>query len=137
METIVNQEEIRNDQQDVQEISPKALKNGVKRIIHHIKSLETKMKAYRCCNLRRKKMVESINVTFDEDCVTKDDDEIVPSSKSEGSEGESVKDEEDAVEQDQSNKETTVNQEEIRNDQQDVQENFPKALKEWCQKNHR
>ena len=39
-----------------------------------------------------KKIVESINVTFDEDCVTKDNDEIVPSCKSEGSEGESMKD---------------------------------------------
>ena len=63
--------------------------------------------------MRKKKIVESINVTFDEDCVTKDDDEIVPSSKSEGSKGESVKDEEEAPKQDQSNKETTVNQEEI------------------------
>ena len=49
---------------------------------------------------------------------------------------ESVKDEEEAPEQDQSNKETKINQEEIRNDQQDVQENSPKASKEWCQKNH-
>ena len=39
-------------------------------------------------------MVESINVTFDEDCVTKDDDEIFPSRKSKGFEGESMKDEE-------------------------------------------
>ena len=62
-------------------------------------------------------MVESINVTFDEDCVTKDDDEIFTSIKSEGSEGEYVKDEEEAPEEDQSNKETTVNQEEMRNDQ--------------------
>ena len=54
-----------------------------------------KRKAYRCYNLRRKQIVESINVTFDEDCVTKDDDEIVPSSKCEG---ESVKDEEEAPE---------------------------------------
>ena len=73
--------------------------------------------------------MESINVTFDKDCVTKDEDEIVPSRKSEGSKAESVKDEEEALEQDQSNKETTVNQEEIRNDQQEVQENYPKALK--------
>ena len=80
--------------------------------------------------------MESIHVTFDEDCVTKDDDEIVPSRKSEGSEEESVKDEEEAPKQDQSNKEITVNQEVIRNDQQDVQENSPKALIEWCQKNH-
>ena len=43
-----------------------------------------------------KKIVESINVTFDEDCVTKDDDEIVPSRKYKGSEGESMKDEEEA-----------------------------------------
>ena len=64
-----------------------------------------KRKDYKCYNLRRKQIVESINVTFDEDCVTKDDNEIVPSSKSEGSEGESVKDEEEALEQDQSNKE--------------------------------
>ena len=76
-----------------------------------------------------KKTVESINVTFYEDCVTKDDDDIVPSRKLEGSEGEYVKDEEEAPEQDQSNKDKTVNQEEIRNDQQDVQENSPKALK--------
>ena len=80
--------------------------------------------------------MENINVTFDEDCVTKDDDEILPSRKFEGSEGEFVKDEEEAPKEDQSNKETIVNQEEIRNDQQNVQENSPKALKEWCQKNH-
>ena len=43
-----------------------------------------------CYNLRRKQTVESINVTFDEDFVTKDDDEIVPSRKFEGSEGEFV-----------------------------------------------
>ena len=53
--------------------------------------------------------MESINVTFDENCAIKVDDEIVPSSKSEGSEGEYVKDEEEAPEQDQSNKETTFN----------------------------
>ena len=73
--------------------------------------------------------MESINVTFDEDCVTKDYNEIFPSRKSEGSVGESMKDEEEAPEQGQENKETVVNQEEIRNDQQDVQENSPKALK--------
>ena len=73
--------------------------------------------------------MESINVTFDEYCVTKDDDEIFPSSKSEGSEGESVKDEEKALGQDQSNKETIVNQEEIKNNLYDVQENSLKALK--------
>ena len=47
-----------------------------------------------------------------------------------------MKDEEEAPEQDQSNKETIVNQEEIRNDQHDVHENSPKSLKEWFQKNH-
>ena len=67
--------------------------------------------------MRRKQIVEIINVTFDEYCVTKDDNEIVPSSKSEGSEGESMKDEEEALEQDQKNKETMFNQEEIINDQ--------------------
>ena len=61
--------------------------------------------------------MERINVTFDEDCVTKDDDENVPSSKSEGSKGESMKNEEESPEQDQLNKETTVNQEEIINNQ--------------------
>jgi len=91
-----------------------------------------KRKAYRCYNLRKKQIVESINVTFDEECALKDNNEIV----SEGLEVESVKDEEEAPEQGQSNKETTVNQEEIRNDQHDVQENFPNILKEWCQKNH-
>ena len=55
--------------------------------------------------------MENINVTIDEDCVIKDEDEIVPSRKFEGSKGESVQDEEEAPEQDQSNKEITVNQE--------------------------
>ena len=86
--------------------------------------------------MRRKQIVESINVTFDEDYVTKDDDETVPLRKYEESEEESVKDEEESGEQEKSNKETTINQEEIRNDQQYVQENSPKALKEWCQNNH-
>ena len=36
---------------------------------------------------KAKKIVESINVTFDKDFVTKDDDEIVPSRKSTGFEG--------------------------------------------------
>ena len=40
-----------------------------------------------------------------------------------------MKDEKEAPKQDQSNKEKTVNQEEMRNDQQDVQENSPKDLK--------
>ena len=53
--------------------------------------------------MRRKQIVEIINVTFDEDCVKKDDNEIVPSINSEASEGESMKDEEEAPEQDQSN----------------------------------
>lgn len=43
-----------------------------------------------------------------------------------------MKDEEEAPEQDQSNKETKVNQEEIRNYQQEVQETSLKVLKEWC-----
>ena len=73
--------------------------------------------------------MESINVNFDEDCVTKDDDEIVPSSKYKGSQGESVMFEEETLEQDQWNKETKINQEEIINDHHDVQENSPKALK--------
>ena len=47
-----------------------------------------------------------------------------------------MKDEEEAPEQDQSNKETPVNQEEIRNDQHDVEEVSPKGSKEWYQKNH-
>ena len=46
-----------------------------------------KRKEYRCYNLRPNKIVESINFTFDEDYVTKDDDEIIPSRKSEGYEG--------------------------------------------------
>ena len=71
--------------------------------------------------MREKQIVESINVTFDEYCVKKDENEIVPSIKSEGSEVESMKEEEEAPEQDQSNQETTFNQEEIKNDQQDVQ----------------
>ena len=54
--------------------------------------------------------MESINVTVDEDCVPKDNDEIVPSRKSKGSKVESVKDEEEAPKQDQSNKETIFNQ---------------------------
>jgi len=54
---------------------------------------------------------------FWQDCVLKDNNEIVSSSKSEGLELESVKDEEEAPKQDQSNNETLVNQEEIRNDQ--------------------
>ena len=37
--------------------------------------------------MRQKQIVESINVTFDEDFVTKDDDEIVPSRKYEGYDG--------------------------------------------------
>ena len=49
-------------------------------------------------HLRKKQIVESINVTFDEYC------EIISSGKSEGLEVESVKDEEEAPEQDQSNK---------------------------------
>ena len=40
-----------------------------------------------------------------------------------------MKDEEESLEHDQSNKEKTINQEEIRNDQQDVQETSPKVLK--------
>ena len=94
-----------------------------------------KIKAYRCYNLRRNQIVESINVTFDEDCVINDNNEIVSLSKSEGLEVEFVKDEEEAPEQDQSNKETPVNQEEIINGQQDVQEVSPKGSKEWYQKN--
>lgn len=39
-----------------------------------------KRKAYRCYNIRKKQIVESINVTFDEDCGPKDNDEIVSSS---------------------------------------------------------
>ena len=62
-----------------------------------------KRKAYRCDNMRQKQIVESINVTFDEGCIIKDDDEIVPSGKYKGSEVECVKDEEEAPEQDQSN----------------------------------
>lgn len=73
--------------------------------------------AYRCCNIRWKQIVERINFNFDEDCVTKDNDEIVPSRKSKGFEVEYVKDEEEVIEQDQSNKETIVNHEEIINDQ--------------------
>ena len=69
-----------------------------------------KIKAYRCHNLRQKQIVESINVTFYKDCVLKDNNEIISSTKSEGLEVESVKDEEEAPEQDQSNKETPVNQ---------------------------
>ena len=46
-----------------------------------------KRKAYRCYNMRRKQIMESINVTFDEYCVTKDDDEIVPSRKYKGYKG--------------------------------------------------
>ena len=43
-----------------------------------------KRKAYKCYNMRQKQIVETINVTFYEDFVTKDDDENVPSRKSEG-----------------------------------------------------
>ena len=75
-----------------------------------------KRKAYRCYNLRWKQIVESINSNFYENCITKDDDEIVPLRKYKRYEGESMKDKED-LEQDQSNKKTIVNQEEIRNDQ--------------------
>ena len=75
-------------------------------------------------------------LNLDENGVLKDNNEIISPRKSKGLEVGSVKDEEEAPEQGQSNKETTVNQEEIRNDQQDVQETYPKVLKEWCQKNH-
>lgn len=40
-----------------------------------------------------------------------------------------MKEEEEAGEKNQSNKETIVNQDEIRNDQHDVQETSPKVLK--------
>ena len=58
-----------------------------------------KRKDYRCYNLRQKQIVESINVTFDEDCVLKDNNEIISLRKSKGLEVESVKDEEEAPEQ--------------------------------------
>jgi len=45
--------------------------------------------------------VEIIKVTFDEDCGPKDNDEIVSSRKYKGFEEESMKDEEEAPEQDQ------------------------------------
>ena len=96
----------------------------------------SKIKAFKCCNIRQKQIVESINVTFNENGVLKDNNEIISPRKSEGLEVESMKDEEEALKQDQSNKETTLNQEEIRNYQQDVQETSPKVLIEWGQKNH-
>ena len=40
-----------------------------------------KIKAYKCYNLRRKQIVESINVTFDEDGVLASNDEDLESLK--------------------------------------------------------
>ena len=91
-----------------------------------------KRKAYKCYNLRRKQIVESINVTFDEDSVLTNNEEDLESLKLEtDAEKGIVK----ILEQ-----EATINQEEVNNDQQDIQEQQqeapPKRTKEWIQKNH-
>ncbi len=65
-----------------------------------------------CYNLRRKQIVESINVTFDEDGVLTNNDEDPESLKHET---EVEKDTEKSIEQ-----EATINQEEVNNDQQDI-----------------
>ena len=91
-----------------------------------------KRKAYKCYNLRQKHIVESINVTFDEDSVLTNNDEDLESLKLET---EAEKDTDKILEQ-----EATMNQEEVNNDHKDIreqqQEAPPKRTKEWIQKNH-
>ena len=91
-----------------------------------------KTKFYKCYNLRRKQIVDSINVTFDEDSVLMNNDEDLESLKLEI---EAEKGTEKILEQ-----EATINQEEVNNDQQDMQQQqqqaSPKRTKEWIQKNH-
>ena len=71
-----------------------------------------KRKTYKCYNLRIKQLVESINVTFDEDGVLASNDEDLESLKLET---EAEKDTEKIVEQ-----EATINEEEVNNDHQDI-----------------
>ena len=91
-----------------------------------------KRKAYKCYNIRRKQIVESINVTFDEDGVLASNDEDLESLKLET---EVEKDTDKIVEQ-----EETINKEEVNNDHQYIleqqQETPPRRTKEWIQKNH-
>ena len=91
-----------------------------------------KRKAYKCYNLRRKQIVESINVTCDENGVLANNDEDLESLKLER---EAEKDTDKILEQ-----EATINQEEVNNNHQDIpekqQEAPPRITKEWIQKNH-
>ena len=73
-----------------------------------------KRNAYKCYNLRRKHIVESINVTFGEDGVLTNNDEDLESLKLET---EAEKDTDKIVEQ-----EATINEEEEHNDHQDIPE---------------
>ena len=91
-----------------------------------------KRKSYKCYNLRRKQIVESINFTFDEDGILVNNDEDLEYLKLEI---EAEKGIDKIVEQ-----EATINEEEVNNDHQDIpeqqQEAPPRRTKEWIQKNH-
>ena len=73
-----------------------------------------KRKAYKCYNLRRKQIVESINVTLDKYGVLVSNDEDLESLKLET---EAEKDTEEILE-----REATINHEEVNNDHQDIPE---------------
>ena len=92
-----------------------------------------KIKAYKCYNIRRKHILESINFTVEEDGVLMNNDEDLESLKLETK---VEKDIEKILEQELA----TFNQEEVNNQHQDIyeqqQEAPPKRTKEWIQKNH-
>jgi hypothetical protein len=90
----------------------------------------SKSKAYKCYNLRLKKIVERINVKFDETNVLKTRKERRNSKEREAEEELKQKEEEELEE-----KQPEAEQEEIEDNQQDLQ-TPSKTPKHWYQKNH-